>query len=235
MSGRPAQRRAALGVAALSLVALAAVRAGGGGPPLYDGLCTPPHYLLLGGNPPAPSQSKTFSAADIASTFEVADNDSTPQAQIIVGPGSLAVPPGATTATVSITPIKPPAIAPPNGTIDGNAYSIEVQSGGHALALAAGHPATVVLETTSSGAQPTVEHFDGTHWTALKTFTAGCGTTFEAASPSLGIFALVIQGSAGSPSSAGSGGPPVALIVVAVVVVALALVIGGTRLGRRRR
>jgi hypothetical protein len=235
-SGRPAKRRAALAVAALSLVALAAVRAGGGGPPLYDGLCVPPHYLVLGGNPPAPSQSKTFSAADIASTFEVADNDSSPQAQIIVGPGSLAVPPGATTATVSITPTKPPSIAPPNGTIDGNVYSFEVQSGGHSLALAAGHPATIVLETTSSsGSQPTVEHFDGAHWTALKTFTAGCGTTFEAASPTLGIFALVVQGSAGSPSSSGSGGPPVALLVVGVVVLALALAIGATRLSRRRR
>ena len=235
MSGRPARRRAALGVAALSLGALAAVRAGGGGPPLYDGICLPPHYLVLGGNPPAPSQSKTFSAADIASTFEVADNDSTPQAQIIVGPGSLAAPPGAATATVSITPTKPPAVAPPNGTIDGNAYSFEVQSGGHPLALATGHPATVVLETTSSGSQPTVEHFDGARWTALKTFTAGCGTTFEAASPALGVFALVVQGSTGSPASPSSGGPPAALLVVGVVVVALALAIGGTRLSRRRR
>ncbi|HEX4755231.1 MAG TPA: hypothetical protein VH661_05720 [Candidatus Dormibacteraeota bacterium] len=235
MSGRPAKRRAALAVAALSLGALATVRAGGGGPPLYDGICLPPHYLVLGGNPPAPSQSKTFSAADIASTFEVADNDSTPQAQIIVGPGSLAAPPGAATATVSITPTKPPAIAPASGTIDGNAYSFEVQSGGHPLALATGHPATVVLEATSSGSQPTVEHFDGAHWTALKTFTAGCGTTFEAASPALGIFALVVQGSTGSPASPSSGGPPVALLVVAVVVVALALAIGGTRLSRRRR
>jgi hypothetical protein len=235
-SGRPAKRRAALAVAALSLVALAAVRAGGGGPPLYDGICLPPHYLVLGGNPPAPSQVKTFSAADIASTFELADNDSSPQAQIIVGPGSLAAPPGASTATVSITPTKPPAVAPSNGTLEGNVYSFDVQSAGHPLALAAGHPATVVLEATSSGgSQPTVEHFDGTHWTALKTFTAGCGTTFEAASPSLGIFALVVQGSTGSPTSPGSGGPPVALLVVAVVIVALALAIGGTRLSRRRR
>jgi hypothetical protein len=236
MPGRPAQRRAALAVAALSLGALAAVRAGGGGPPLYDGICVAPHYLVLGGNPPAPSQSKTYSAADIASTFEVADNDSTPQAQIIVGPGSLAAPPGVSTATVSITPTKPPAIAPPNGTIDGNVYSFEVQAAGQPLTLATGHPATVVLEGTSSGgAQPTVEHFDGARWTALKTFTAGCGTTFEAASPALGFFALVVQGSTGSPSSPSSGGPPVALLVVAVVVVALALAIGGTRLGRRRR
>jgi hypothetical protein len=235
-AGRPARRRAALAVAALSLATLAALRAGGAGPPLYDGICLPPHYLVLGGNPPAPSQSKTFSAADIASTFEVADNDSSPQAQMIVGPGSLAAPRGASTASVSITPVKPPAIAPPGGSVEGNVYSFAVQSGGRPLPLAAGHPATIVLGATSSGgSQPTVEHFDGTHWAALKTFTAGCGTTFEAASPSLGIFALVVQGSTGSPTAPGSGGTPVALLVVAVVIVAVALAIGAVRLGRRRR
>ncbi|MEO8898487.1 MAG: hypothetical protein ABI352_07975 [Candidatus Dormibacter sp.] len=236
MAGRPAKRWAALAVAALSLLALASVRAGGGGPPVYDGICLPPHYLVLGGNPAAPSQSKTFSAADIASTFEIADNDSSPQAQMIVGPGSLAAPSGVSAVTVSIMPVKPPATAPTNGTLEGNVYSFEVQAGGGQLMLATGHPATIVLEGTSSGgAQPTVEHFDGTHWTALKTFTAGCGTTFEAASPSLGIFALAVQGSTGSPASPGSAGPPVALLVVIVVIVALALAIGGTRLSRRRR
>jgi hypothetical protein len=241
MSGRPARRRAALAAAALSLLALAAVRAGGGGPPLYDGICLPPHYLLLGGNPPAPAQSKAFSAADIASTFELADNDSSPQAQMIVGPGSLAAPPGVSTVTVSITPVKPPPIPPPQASIEGNVYSFEAQAGGSQLALAPGHPATIVLGATSSGgSQPTVEHFDGTRWTALKTFTAGCGTTYEAASPSLGLFALIVQGSTGSGSGSGSGssssaGPPVALLVVAVIIVVLALAIGATRLSRRRR
>lgn len=239
MSGRPARRRAALAIAALSLLALAAVRASGGGPPLYDGICLPPHYLLFGGNPPAPAQSKAFSAADIASTFELADNDSSPQAQMIVGPGSLAAPAGISTVTVSITPVKPPPIPPPQATIEGNVYSFEAQAGGSQLTLASGHPATIVLGATSSGgSQPTVEHFDGTRWTALKTFTAGCGTTYEAAAPSLGLFALVVQGSTASGSGSGSsssGGPPVALLVVVVVIVVLALAIGATRLSRRRR
>jgi hypothetical protein len=233
--GRPARRWAALAVSALSLLALAAVRSAGGGPPLYDGLCLPPHYLLLGGSPPPPSASMTYTAADLAGTIELADNSSTPQAQIIIGAGSLPLPAGASSATLSITPVKPPAVAPPNGTIEGNVYSFEVQSGGRQLALAAGHPATVVLEGTSSGGSPTVEHFDGAHWTALKTFTAGCGSTFEAASPSLGLFALVAPGSSGSSAPPGSGGPPTTLIVVGVVIVVLALAVGATRFGRRRR
>ena len=230
------RRAAALVAAALALLALAAVRGNGGGPPLYDGICLPPHYLLLGGNPPAPSRTKTYSAADVAATFEVADSDTNPQAQIIVGLGSLTPPPGATTATVTIAPVTPPAIKPPGGTIDGNVYSFEVQSGGHKLALAAGHPATVVLEAPSSGGpQPTLEHFDGTTWTALKTFTAGCGTTFEAASPTLGLFALVTQtGSTGTGPPSASGGFPTFLIVVVLAAV-LALTIVAARLARQRR
>jgi hypothetical protein len=233
MSGR---RVGALVTAAFALLATAAVRGSGGGPPLYDGICLPPHYLLLGGNPAPPVRTKTYSAADIAATFEVADSDTNPQAQIIVGLGSLTPPPGATTATVTIAPVPPPPVKPPGGTIDGNVYSFEVQSGGHQLSLAQAHPATVVLEAPSmGGAQPTLEHFDGARWTALKTFTAGCGTTFEAASPALGLFALVTQaGSAGAGSPAAGGGFPTFLIVVVVVAV-LALTIVAARVSRQRR
>jgi hypothetical protein len=230
------RRVGALVAAAFALLALAAVRGSGGGPPLYDGICLPPHYLLLGGNPAPPVRTKTYSAADIAATFEVADNDTNPQAQIIVGLGSLTPPPGATTATVTISPVSPPSVKPTGGTIDGNVYSFEVQSGGHQLALAAGHPATVVLEAPSSGgAQPTVEHFDGTSWRALKTFTAGCGTTFEAASPALGLFALVTPSGSTGPGSASAGGGFPTFLIVVVVVAVLALTIVAARVSRQRR
>jgi hypothetical protein len=230
------RRVGALVAAAFALLALAAVRGSGGGPPLYDGICTTPHYLLLGGNPAPPARTKTYSAADIAGTFEVADSDSTPQAQIIVGLGSLTPPPGAATATVTITPVPPPSVKPPGGTIDGNVYSFEVQSGGRQLSLAPGHPATVVLEAPSmGGAQPTLEHFDGTTWTPLKTFTAGCGTTFEAASSSLGLFALVTPSGSAGTGSPSPGGVPSFLIVVVVVVAVLALTIIAARLSRQRR
>jgi hypothetical protein len=233
------RRWGALAGAALALIALAAVRGGGGGPPLYDGVCLPPHYLSFGASPAPPSASKTYSATDLAGTLEVADNDSTPQAQIIIGAGSLAVPSGIATATVSIAPVKPPAPKPSDGSIDGNVYSFTVAAGGHDLALAPGHPATVVLAATSSGGgQRVVEHFDGTRWSALgKTFQSGCGTTYEAASPNLGLFALVAQGATGSGSGAqapGGGGPTV-LIVIVVVVIVLVLVIVAARLARRRQ
>jgi hypothetical protein len=234
------KRRGGLAAAVLALLALAAVRGGGGGPPLYDGICLPPHYLMLGANPGPPTKSKTYTATDLAGTFELADNDSTPQAQIIVGSGSLTATPGKSTGTVTITPVKPPATKPSDGIIDGNVYSFDVTSGGHELTLAPGHPATVVLGATSSGGpQLVVEHFDGTRWTSVgKTFQSGCGTTYEAASPTLGLFVLVAQGATASPgpgsASPGGGGPSI-LIVIVVVVVVLALIIGAARVGRRRR
>ncbi len=232
------RRGGALAAALLALLALAAVRGSGGGPPLYDGICLPPHYLQLGASPGPPSVTKTYTATDLAGTLEVADNDSTPQAQIIIGAGSLAVPPGVPTATVSIAPVKPPSTKPSDGVIDGNVYSFTVQAAGRDLALAPGHPATVVLAATSSGGgQRVVEHFDGTRWSPLgKTFQSGCGTTYEAASPTLGLFALVAQGgSAGATPGSQGGGAPTVLIVIVVVVVVLALIIGAARLGRRRR
>jgi hypothetical protein len=238
MSGRPARRWAGLAVAALSLLGLVAVRGGGSGPPLYDGLCLPPNYLLLGANPGPSSASATYSADQLNQTQELATAESTPQAQVIIAAGSFTVPAGAS-VTVTIRPVPAPSTKPGDGTVVGNVYQFSARaSTGQTLTLVAGHPATIVLEAPRTGGQQlTLERFDASTWTPLKTFQSGCGDTDEAASPSLGLFALIAQGSTG-PSSANpssSAGPPVALIVAAVIIVVLALAIGATRLSRGRR
>jgi hypothetical protein len=232
-------RRAGLVGAVVCLGLLATVRGGGGGPPLYDGVCLPPQYTMLGANPPPPSLSSTLSPDVLASTFERADNDTSPQAQIIVAAGSLVAPPGAATATLTITPVKPPAVKPGDGTIDGNVYDFEVTAGGKQLQVAPNHLVTIVLTATASGgAQRQVEHFDGTRWTpAAKTVQSGCGTTYQANSTTLGIFALVAQGAAATPSGpggGGSGGGSPILIVIVVVLVVLAIIIGAVRMSRQR-
>ncbi|MGH7721986.1 MAG: hypothetical protein ACRENL_04010 [Candidatus Dormibacteria bacterium] len=230
---RPWMAPAAAGVA---LLALAAVRGAGGGPPLYDGICLPPQYTMLGASPGPTTASHTFSADDLASSQPLSTGESTPQAQMIFAGGSLAPPPGSSSVTVTITPVRPPAVKPADGTIDGNVYDFEARSAGRSVPLAAGHPATIVLAATSSGGpQLVVEHFDGSRWAALgKTFQSGCGTTYEAASPTLGLFVLVAQGAGGGhPGGSQGGGVPVVLIVVVVVVALLAVVIGSARLGRR--
>lgn len=229
------QRTAFVGaIACLGL--LAAVRGGGGGPPLYDGVCLPPQYTMLGANPPPPSLSSTLSAGVLASTFERADNDTSPQAQIIVAAGSLLAPPGAASATLTITPVKPPAVKPADGAIDGNVYDFEVTAGGRQLQVAANHLVTIVLTATASGgAQRQVEHFDGARWTAAaKTVQSGCGTTYQANATTLGVFALVVQGGSGPSNGGGGGGGSPTVIVIVVVVVVLAAGIGAVRVSRQR-
>jgi hypothetical protein len=237
---RRARVLAALGAGAAALVVLGVLHSlGGTGPPLYDGVCLPPQYLTLGASPGPGSASATYTADQLNQTQELATGETTPQAQVIIAAGSFTVPAGAT-VTVALQPVPAPAVRPPDGRIAGNVYQLSARaSTGQAIDLVAGHPPTVVLGAPSSGGpQLTLERFDGTAWTGLKTFQSGCGNTYEAAAPSLGMFALVAAG--GSPSTPTQGtppapGPPVVLIVIVVALVLLALLIVATRLSRRRR
>ncbi|MBJ7595631.1 MAG: hypothetical protein JF886_12365 [Candidatus Dormibacteraeota bacterium] len=235
-------RRAGLTGAALALLALAVVRGSGGGPPLYDGICLPPHYLSLGASPGPKSVSETFTAAELAQTFELADDPNTPQAQLIVTALALAPATGNSTVTVSIAPVQSPAVKPPDGTVDGNVYDFEARSSGQSVQLAAGKLAAIVLGATSTGGpQIAIEHFDGTRWTPVaKTVQSGCGTTYQANTPTLGLFALVAQGQ--TPATGGaappSGGSPTILVIVLILAVIAVLVfvilIVAVRISRHR-
>ncbi len=205
------RRRTALAGAALSLAALALAHGiGDGGRPVYDGVCLPPTYVKLGANPPPSSLTKTVGVDVVTSTFEFADNDNSPQAQIIGAAGAVAPPPGASTATVTITPLKPPAATPADGGIDGNVYDFEVTAGGQRLGVQPNHLVTIVLTATAiGGAQREVEHYDGTRWSPVaKTVASGCGSTYQANSTSLGIFALVAQGTGSSSNGSGESPSP---------------------------
>jgi hypothetical protein len=229
-------RRAALAVALLSLLALAAVRGGSGGPPLYDGICTSAPYPMFGANPGPTSVSQTYTVSELAMSQVLSTGESVPLAQMIFAEGSFTPAIGASTVTVSITPVKPPAVKPADGTVDGNVYAFSAGSGGQEMSLAPGHPATIVLSAPSSGAaQPGIERFDGSRWIpAPKTFQSGCGTTFQVASPTLGLFALVGKGATVSPGGGGQGEGAVTLIVTAAGFVVLALFLGAVRVARRR-
>lgn len=240
---RPTRRRAAIGVALVALAVLAAVHgAGGNAPSVYDGLCLPAQYLALGGSPSPGSASMTYSADDLAQTKELVTSESVPQAQLIIAAGSFTVPAG-TSVTVTIAAVAAPSVKPTNGTIVGNVYQFLARaSNGQVLALLPGHPATVTLEAPSAGGpQVTLERYQPSSWTALKTFQSGCGNTDSAASPSLGLFALIAQGSAATtPPPRGSGGGSGSLmVVIAVVAVAAVVVVAAgiatTRSRRRRR
>ena len=211
-----------MGAAALSLGALALVRANGGGPSLYDGLCSPARYLALGSVPAPPSATVTYSRADMLATQGLSTSDGPPpQAQVIMAAGTLSAAP-VDAVTVAITPVPAPSTRP-DGTIVGNAYRIGAASAGQAVSPAPGKPVTVGLAAATTAAGPlTMQRFDGVRWTALRTFPDGCSTFYEAVSASFGVFALVGHGSPGAFAEA--GGP---LLVIGLTVAgAVVLVIG---------
>ncbi|MHB8719551.1 MAG: hypothetical protein ACYDAC_11780 [Candidatus Dormibacteria bacterium] len=232
------RRLVAAVAAAVALASVAMVRGGGGGPPLYDGVCLPPTYLQLGSTPGPGTASATYTAAQLQQTLVLTTPENpTPQAQMIIAAGTLVPAGGASAVTVTITPVRPPA-APPDGTIAGNVYDVAAVSGGQAVAPLPGHPVTIALEAPGGGGPAlTIEREDAGHWTALKTFQSGCGTTYEVATPTLGRFALVAVGaSRSSPASPPQGGGAgiSALVIVLGVIAVLGAVIAAARIGRRR-
>ena len=238
------RRPAALAaVFVLSVAGMVAARALGSGPALYDGLCLPVQYAQLGANPSPGSLdvSVTPDATNQFPTTVLTTNESPPQAQAIISSGTF--PSSQLPVRVTIAAVTPPATPPSDGALDGNVYRYAATGrDGTALQPAAGKPVTVALEAPpSSGANVTVELWDGSAWTALQTQVGNCGTLFEAVTQKLGDLALVRTGASATatPGSSGSGsssqptGAPVALIVGAAVIVGVAIL--AASIGRRRR
>ena len=217
---RPGPRRgpsraavAALGLG-LGLALVAGRLAPLPGPPLYDGVFQAEPYRWL--QPPGPghagnptSASETINVAGGESPLvSVATGETPPQVSIFAAPGTLILPPGTTTITVSIQAIVPSG-QPPDGRIDGNVYRLAiVNQAGRPVTAKADGQVTVVLE----GPDPTVttdtiERFDGKAWQALTTQPGDFPATFFAIVTDFGDFALVRPGPEGS---AGASGAPAA-------------------------
>lgn len=213
-------------------------------PPVYDGVCLADPYRLLGHSPAPLSASKTFPPAPEFETAEVTSDDSASpsqyenpqQAQILMEMDTFTAP--NMSVTVSITPVKLPAPVPHGEQLDGNAYRIIAVSGAGTMLQPASSqtPVTVVLRATASNPPKTMYVYSGGTWRQLKTFSAGCGDSFEAVSPVLGYFALLYAAGA---SGGSSGGFPVAVVVGVLIVVIIAAGLGLLRLTaprpRRRR
>jgi hypothetical protein len=206
-------------------------------PPVYDGVCLADPYRLLGHSPAPLSASKTFPASPQFETSEVTtDDNASPsqyenpqQAQILMEMDTFNAP--NTSVTVSITPVKLAVPLPHGQQLDGNVYRITAVSGARAMLEPASSqtPVTVVLRATASNPPKTMYVYSGGAWRPLKTFSAGCGDSFEAVSPVLGDFALLYAAGTSGGSSSG-GGFPVAVVVGVLIVVVLAAGIGLFRL-----
>ena len=235
----------ALGGAA-SLLGLVWLALPNGGPPLYDGVCVADPYAYL--NPPpgaarlAPSsashQVEVSGGAVVGS--ELNTDELPPQAELTTQPGSIVPPAEATSVTIGIRPVSPPAVPPTNGVPDGKFYLFTaVGSNAAPVTFDGSRPMTVELRpSVATGALETIDRLDGDHWVALTTSLGGCAISMVANTPMLGTFVVVGAGQAAAPSSSSGSSPgsgaPASWVIVAGGLAALAAIALALVLLRRR-
>jgi hypothetical protein len=205
-------------------------------PPLYDGgPIIAEHYRYLH-IPAGFTPTKPPSTIDVTLKLEggkspamAETTDEQPsQAQLLAAQGAFTVPPGAASVHVTIAPVEPPAVTPPDGTLAGNVYRFAVTAGATPLPLLPGQQVTVVLRGPAGMGNPVLEIWDGAKWSRLETQSLGSTApdSYAANVTMLGDIALVIPTAApGGDSGGGSAGIIVAAVIIAVVVVAAALVL----------
>lgn len=199
-------------------------------PPIYDGLCLADPYRLLGSSPAPVAASQSYPAGNSFPASEVVTTETPPQAQVLITNGTFI---SQSPFKVNVAPIPPPAVRPKNGTFVGNVYAVSATTAS-GTELAPRQPVTILLRATASaGPARTVERLDGTSWTPLQTFSAGCGDSFETVSTKLGDFAVVAATGSTTPQSR-TGSAPIGLIIGLILVVLIATVLGLLRINRMR-
>jgi hypothetical protein len=190
----------------LALAAAAQVAGPLGSPPLYDGVVVLEPYLWLDPPPDHPGGAQGTSdtlevEAGASPLLAVATPEAAPQAQVFGAPGSLVLPPGATSINVSILPVAPPSL-PPDGYIDGNVYRFELtdQAGRPITADPAALVTIVMRAADETLANAKIERFDGVKWEVLETSPAGL-TGFLAVVTTFGDFAVVASGESPYPTA----------------------------------
>jgi len=222
-------------------------------PPLYDGLTGPAEaYRYL--NPPSgyqhtdppssASHTLTVSNGTVPAGF-IATDEQPPQAQLLVGDGSLLAPPGAHTVTLSIKAVPPPSATVPAdlGHIAGNVYTVTAtaDTGGEATLKRGATPPTVVLRAPPGSGTGSIARSDGSGgaWTGLRTVPLGNNVPdmVAANTTAFGDFAVTVTGAPSTTTGAGSGGsfPVVAVVVPLAVLVVLAGLLVTIRSARRPR
>jgi hypothetical protein len=204
-----------------------------GSPPIYDGQCIADPYETLGSSPAPKPASTTYPASSSFPAANVTTSETPPQAQILAEAGTFD---NSTPVTVSITPVPPPAVKPPNGTIEGNVYRFSaVNAAGTELEPVSPSLAVfILLRGLTSFPEPTIDRFNGTSWMPITTLNSGCGNTFEVTSPLMGEFAAVKPGGGSATPPPSGGGIPAGAIIGALAVLLIIAVVVLFSLDRRR-
>jgi hypothetical protein len=163
-------------------------------PPLFDGVVVAEPYRWLMPPPGLPGGAKSGSDTEpAAGGFASVTPETPPQAQVIADIGSLDLPRGTTSITVSLEPVAPPAVQPADGVIAGNVYRIRViNQRGASIGVKTGSQLTMLFRGPPNLTSAKVETFDGSQWQPLaQTDPAGIPDMFTTLVSSLGEFALV--------------------------------------------
>jgi hypothetical protein len=135
---------------------------------------------------------QSFSVQDIQGGFGIGTAEQPPQVELGSDLGSLVVPKGTSSMTLSITPIAVPSAQPPNGIVAGNAYRVSlINQSGAAVKAKVGGSVTLVMRGPTQLPEATIEQYSSGRWTQLQTSPAGIPDTFSAVIPAFGDFALV--------------------------------------------
>ncbi|MBV8527744.1 MAG: hypothetical protein JOZ75_05470 [Candidatus Dormibacteraeota bacterium] len=230
LRGRRRQAWVAIGASAVALLMVWRLLPAAS-PPLYDGICIADPYRHLGGNPAPTSATSSFPGAQFPAA-EVLTSETPAQAQVLMMAGTFSA---ASSISVTVQPVAPPAPPPPGKTQDGNAYQITATSGGQQVQPSSSDPATIVLRGSGASGSLVLYVDPGGGWQPLKTFNLGCGFTFEAVSPKLGYFALFRSAGSAGTSSSGGGFPIGIVIAILGALIVLATIVLARFAAARRR
>jgi hypothetical protein len=240
---------------AIGLVLMLAVQLPGHRAPaaLYDGVIVEDPYRYLQpppggqGDPSSATASAQVESGSVGQLF-AATQESPPQAQVISEPGALVLSDGATSVTLSITPVAPTALPTP-GRLAGNTYRIAVtDQTGAAVTIRPGSLVTLVLRGDRPPTSGTIAQFIGGAWETLPSDIGGLPDLFSTNMTSFGDFGVVDTAPAASgsaaptaapssaPTSGDQGQPPWILIVlIAVAAAAVGWVWGDAWDSQRRK
>lgn len=203
MGARPASDRRIgwLVVLAGGLIALAVQVAAPVGVPLYDGVVVVEPYRYLhpsgdqAGSPTSYAQPRTVTEA-VSPALAGATSESPPQAQLIAQDDAFELTEGATSITVSITPIEPPP-APDGATIAGNVYRFEVtdQDGNPLAAKPCEGCRSLLLRAPEEAGEGTLKRYADGAWMDVETVHAGIVDLYQTNATILGDYAVVVDGS----------------------------------------
>jgi hypothetical protein len=209
--------------------------------PLYDGVPVTEPYRYLHPTGTHAGQPTSYSSdqpveGGASPAFAAATAENPPQAQLIAQTGAFALSPGATSVHISITPVEPPAVTPPRGTIAGNVYEISVtDQAGAALTVARCDGCLSLSMRAPDGTDTaTLMRFAGGAWAEMDTLPVGVVSMFTSNPTALGVIAVVTTGASPGPGTATAPGiDPV--VIFGVGAVALWLLIFGFIVWQRVR